>query len=169
MWHYGMTQSTKFQWCGVVHSTWPSWVMWHMCASTFNKWQNKNKKKKTTLHILTHGAMGGCGLTSLVVCINNKICGIRGEIWTTNIHSLGFQDIMVNDTMEGVSEWVTLWGLILWSLGCTALQYPRWLGLVAFYLIWAKVQVSLCFQIYLQWVYQSCLKCHSQNLPVPLI
>jgi hypothetical protein len=26
---------------------------------------------------LTRGAMRGCGLTSLVVCINDKICDIR--------------------------------------------------------------------------------------------
>ena len=66
--------------------------------------------------MLTHGAMRGCGLTSLVVCINDKFCDIRernvtirSEIWTTNIRSLGFQD---------VRECVTLWRLILRSLGC---------------------------------------------------
>jgi hypothetical protein len=54
--------------------------MWHMDATTFNKWhkkKNENKNKKVTLHILTHGAMRGCGLTSLVVCTNDKICDIR--------------------------------------------------------------------------------------------
>ena len=60
---------------GVVHSTWPSQAMWHMLAPTSNKWQKKKKKK--TLHILTHGAMGRCGLTSLVNCINDIICDIR--------------------------------------------------------------------------------------------
>ena len=45
-----------------------------MHAPTFNKWQ---KKKKVTLHILTHGAMRGYGLTSLMVCINVKISDIR--------------------------------------------------------------------------------------------
>ena len=39
---------------------------------------------------------------------------IRSEIWTTNIHSLGFQDIR---------ECVVLWRLISWSLGCIL---PRW-------------------------------------------
>ena len=34
-------------------------------------------KKKVTLHILTQGAMWGCGLTSLVVCINDKIRDVR--------------------------------------------------------------------------------------------
>jgi hypothetical protein len=28
--------------------------------------------------MLTHGAMRGCGLTSLVVCINDKFCDMRG-------------------------------------------------------------------------------------------
>ena len=55
--------------------------MWHMHAPTFNKWQekkkNKYKYKKVTLHILTNGAMQGCGLTLLVVCINDKIRDIR--------------------------------------------------------------------------------------------
>ena len=50
--------------------------MWHMHAPTFDKWQKK-KKKKVTLHIFTHAAMRGCGLTSLVVCINEEVCDIR--------------------------------------------------------------------------------------------
>ena len=82
---------------------------WH--APTFNK-GHKKKKKKVTLHILTHGAMRGCGLTSLVVCINAKIRDTRernvtigNEIWTTNLRSLGFRD---------TREWVILRGLILW-------------------------------------------------------
>ena len=104
-------------WCGVVWSTWPSRVMWHMHAPTFNEWQKKKTKKKVTYwHMLTHGTMQGCGLTSLVVCINDKTCDvkernvtIRSAIWTTHIRSLGFRDIR---------EWVTLWKLILQSLGC---------------------------------------------------
>ena len=66
--------------------------------------------------MLTHGAMRGCGLTSLMVCINDTLrdirernVTIRSEIWTTNICPLGFQDIR---------ECMTLWGLILQSLGC---------------------------------------------------
>jgi hypothetical protein len=47
-----------------------------MHALTFNKCHKKKKKKKT-LHILTHDAMQGRGLTSLVVCINDKFCDIR--------------------------------------------------------------------------------------------
>jgi hypothetical protein len=41
-------------------------------APTFNKWyqQKKKKNKKVTLHMLTHDAMQGCGLTTLFVCIN---------------------------------------------------------------------------------------------------
>jgi hypothetical protein len=50
-----------------------------MHAPTFNKWhkQHKKKNKKVTLHMLTHGAMQGCGLTSLVVCIHDKFRDIR--------------------------------------------------------------------------------------------
>ena len=50
--------------------------------------------------MLTHGAIQGCGLASLVVCTNDKFCDIRernvtirSEIRTMNMHSLGFQDI----------------------------------------------------------------------------
>ena len=43
----------------------------------FNKVQKKKNKKKVTLHILTHGTMRGCGLTSFVACINDKIRDIR--------------------------------------------------------------------------------------------
>ena len=82
-------------------------------CTNFNKW---HKNKKMTLHILTHGAMQGCGLPSLAVCINDKICDIRernvtirSEIWSMNIRSLAFQDIR---------EWVTLRKVILRSLGC---------------------------------------------------
>ena len=125
MWHYGVTQRdltilihSPVTYDGVVHSPWLSQAMWQVHAPTFNKWhkknKNKDKNKKVTLHILTHGTMQGCGLTSLVVCIIDKFCDIRernmtirSEIWTTKIHSLGFRDIR---------EWVTLWGLTLRSL-----------------------------------------------------
>jgi hypothetical protein len=54
-----------------------------MHAPTFNEWhEEKKKKKKVTLHILTHGVIRGCGLTSLMVCINNKIYDIREKILT---------------------------------------------------------------------------------------
>ena len=113
MWHYGIWISSHLRWCGEL--TWPSRVMWHMHSPTFNKWQKKKKKK--TLHILTHGTMCGCGLTSLVVYINDPIrdieernLTIRSEICSMHIRSLGFQDIR---------ECVMLWKLILRSLGCT--------------------------------------------------
>ena len=68
-----------------------------------------------------HGTMRGCGLTSCVVCINDKFCDIRernvtirSEIWTMNILFLGFREIR---------EYVTLLGLILQSLGC---RYPTY-------------------------------------------
>ena len=66
----------------MVHSTWPSWAMWWTHAPTFNKWHKKRRKKKSekkkvALHMLTHNAMRGFGVTSLVVCINDKICDIK--------------------------------------------------------------------------------------------
>ena len=107
---------------GVVHSTWPSWAMWRTHALLFNKWQKKKKKKKT-LHMSTHDAMQGCGLTSWVVWINDKFhdtrernMTIRSDIWNLNIRSLGFGDIR---------ECVTLWRLILPSLGCNLYVSPQ--------------------------------------------
>jgi hypothetical protein len=41
--------------------------------------------------------------------IRERKVTIRSEIRSTNIRSLGFQDNR---------EWVTLWRLTLWSLGC---------------------------------------------------
>ena len=75
MWHYEIQIYSPLSSIGVVHSTWPSRAMWHMHAPTFNKW--KKKKKKVTILRLTHGAMRGCGLNSLVVCINDKEFDIR--------------------------------------------------------------------------------------------
>jgi hypothetical protein len=115
-----------------------------MHAPTFNKWhKNKNKNKKVTLHILTHGTMQECGLISLVVCINNKFCDIRernvtvrSEIWSMNIRSLGFQDIR---------EWVTLWRVILWSLGCISqTNLCQILHLLSNHLARSKVGASGC-------------------------
>ena len=56
-----------------------------MHAPTFNKWHKKKKKEKekVTLHILTHGGMRGCGLTSLVICINDKIRDTKERKVTT--------------------------------------------------------------------------------------
>ena len=50
----------------------------YMHAPTFNKWRKK-KKTKVTLHILTHGAMRGCGLTSMAACMNDKNRDVRRE------------------------------------------------------------------------------------------
>jgi hypothetical protein len=74
-----------------------------------------------TLHILTHGAMRGCGLTAFMVCINDKIRDIRERNVTTRserteICSLGFREIR---------EWVTLCRMILRSLGCTYYNEAR--------------------------------------------
>jgi hypothetical protein len=61
-------------WCGPLHLAFPDDVTY-----TFNKWRKKeeNENKEVTLHILTHGGMRGCGLTSWVVCINDKLHDIR--------------------------------------------------------------------------------------------
>ena len=41
-------------------------------ATTVHAFNKSQKKKKKKMHILTYGGMQGCGLTSLVVCINDK-------------------------------------------------------------------------------------------------
>jgi hypothetical protein len=129
-WHKGDVRiiwiRSPVTYASVVHSTWPSWAMWRNHAPTFNKWhknKKKNKNKKVTLHMLTHGTMWGCGLTSLVVCINDKCCDIRernvtirSEIWTRFMCSLGFHDIR---------ECVTLWRLKLWNVRCISIK-PTW-------------------------------------------
>ena len=76
-----------------------------------------------TLHMLTHSAMRGSGLTSWMVCMNDKFCDIRernvtikSEILTTNIRSLQFWNIR---------ECVTLWRLILRSLECMGVSTKR--------------------------------------------
>ena len=123
---------------GVVHSTWPSGTMLHMHAPTFNKWQ----KKKKIVHILTHCAMRGCGLTSLVACIYDNIrdirernVTIRNEIWTTNIRSLMFQD---------TREWVILWRLILQSLGCTSKMTSNFPEVFNFNWLFLKLNQFIC-------------------------
>ena len=92
----------------------------HQHSTSGIKRRRRIRIKKVTLHILTHAAMQGCGLTSLMVWTNDKIrdtgkrnVTIRSDIWTTNILSLGFRDI---------KEWVTLWKLILRSLGCSKIH-----------------------------------------------
>jgi hypothetical protein len=154
-WYYRTSVACdSMEWYKVQHFNVVVWstplglpeAMWHMHAPTINKWQQhkkKKKKKKKTLHMLTCGTMWGCGLTSLVVCINDKFCDkkernvtIRSEICTTNICSLGYQDIR---------EWVTLWRLILHSLGriivCEWTYHPSKIittpkGLLPIYLTW---------------------------------
>jgi hypothetical protein len=131
MQHVTLWNNTKEMWwrfwirspvtcASVVHSNHPSWATWRTHAPTINKWHKqkkiKNEIKKVTLHILTHGAMRGCGLTSSEICINNKFhdirernVTIRSEIWTTNTRSLEFGDIR---------ECMRIWRLRLWNLGC---------------------------------------------------
>jgi hypothetical protein len=66
-------------WSGPLHLTFPGNVAY--ACTNINKWhekkKKKKKKKKVTLHMLTHGTMRGRGLTSLVVCINDKIRDTR--------------------------------------------------------------------------------------------
>ena len=64
-----------------------------MHALAFNKWQRKKKKKKkkVTLHILIHGAMRGCGLTSLLACINDKTRGIRQKKYDNKELDLNYE------------------------------------------------------------------------------
>ena len=64
-----------------------------------------------------------CGLDSLVVYFNVKLrdiwegnMTIRSEIWTEDIHPLGFQDIR---------EGITFKGLVLRNLKCSHNQQPR--------------------------------------------
>ena len=116
-WHKG---DVRIIWigCPVTTLEWSTPLGLHgRCGGRMHQLSNKwhKKKKKVTLHMLTHGAMRGCGLTSLTVCINDKFhdirernVTIRSEIWTMNIHSLGFWDIR---------ECMTFQGLILRSLG----------------------------------------------------
>ena len=53
----------------------------------FNKWHTKKKKIKNKKVILqmTHGTMQDCGLTVVVVCINDKNCDIRERNMTIRI------------------------------------------------------------------------------------
>ena len=129
--------SSHLRCCGPLRLAFPG--EWRTHAPTFSTLQEKKKNKKVTLHILTDGAMRGCGLTSLVACINDKSHDIRdrnvtvrSEIWTTNVHPLGFEDI---------TEWVILWRLILRNFVCsmattgggvqsgsTHPTRPKWMG-----------------------------------------
>ena len=100
-------------------STWPSQAIWRTHAPTFNIQHSTSNIRRRRLHMLTDCAMRRFGLTFWVVFINGKnrdirkrSVTIRNEIWTTNIRSLEFHDIR---------ECVTLWGLILRSLGCPCL------------------------------------------------
>ena len=80
--------------------------MYQHLASGIRK-RIKHKNKKVTLHMLTHCTMLGCGLTSMVVCIDDifhdireRNVTIRMEIWTTKMYFLGFWDIPECDIME---------------------------------------------------------------------
>ena len=102
--------SSHLHWCGPLHLVFPGNVAY---AST-NIPQVTYEEEEDSIY--WHMTMQGCGLTSLVICINDRICDIRernvtikSEIWSRNICSLGVGDIR---------EWVILWKVILRSLGC---------------------------------------------------
>ena len=61
-----------------THLAFPGYVA-YACT---NKW-HKKENKKVTLHMLTQGALRRCGLTSLVICINDEIHDIREGNVTT--------------------------------------------------------------------------------------
>ena len=69
----------------MVHSSWPSRAMWGTHAPTFNKWHKKKENNKNeegdTPHV-THGAKREYGLTSMMVCTNDKFDDIRETIVT---------------------------------------------------------------------------------------
>ena len=129
VWHVTLWNNTKALW-GQFEFVLPSHTLaWFTpldlpgrcggCMHQQSTSDRKKKKKKKTLHMLTHGAMRGCGLTSYMVCINDKFCDtrernvtMRSEIWTTNIRSLGVQ---------GIRECMPLWRLIVWSLASNGL------------------------------------------------
>jgi hypothetical protein len=54
--------------------------------------------------------LGWFALMTQIYDIRERNVTITSDIWTTYISSLGFRDIR---------EWVTLWRLILRSVGCT--------------------------------------------------
>ena len=100
LWNFNLSFSHLRCWCGPIHLA-------NMHAPTFNKWHKKKKKKKVALHILIHGAMRDCMMTSLVVCINDNIRNIRErhvtirrEVCFMSICSLGFWNIR-----EGMILW----------------------------------------------------------------
>jgi hypothetical protein len=120
MWHYGITQ--KEIWGQFEFVLLPPTLVWStplglpgQCGGHMHQHLTSGIRRR-----MTYGAMQRCGLTSLVVYINDKFhdirkrnATIRSEIWATNIRSLGFRDIR---------EYVTLWKLILRRLGCTNAQ-----------------------------------------------
>jgi hypothetical protein len=106
----------------------------------------RRRRRRLTFHMLTHGAMWGWGLTSLMVCINDKVSDIRernvtirSEILTMHVRSLGFRVIR---------ECVTLWRLILWSLGCMCNEvvFTNKFSLYPCTPPWAKTNRKLLFR-----------------------
>jgi hypothetical protein len=81
-------------WCGPLHLAFPGDAA-YACTNI-----QQVAEEEDGTHILTYDAMQGCGLTSWVVCINDKFrdirerdVTIRSEIRTTDNRSRGFRDI----------------------------------------------------------------------------
>ena len=71
LWNSNSANSSHLRWCGPLHLAFLGDVV------SFNKWHKK--KKKVTLHILTHGAMWGCGLTLWWIALMTKHVWYKGE------------------------------------------------------------------------------------------
>ena len=75
--------SSYLRWCGPLQLAFMGDVI-YTCTNIHLIAQEEEKEEEgEEVHILTHDAMQGCGLTSLVVCINEKICDIREGHVTT--------------------------------------------------------------------------------------
>jgi hypothetical protein len=51
----------------------------------------KENNRKVILNMLTHGAMRGCGLTSWVVCSNDKFHNIRERNVTIRVRCVDYK------------------------------------------------------------------------------
>ena len=141
MWHYGIWIHSFLTSAGVstpLGLPGQCGIGMHQHSTSDSRRRRRIRRHSTYWHMVH---CEGVGLTSSVDCVNDMIFDIRernvtirSEIWTTNIRSLGFQDIR---------EWVTLWGLILWSLRCTSLwKSSTRLTHIIVFLVWIRITYS---------------------------